>query len=60
MSGSAAGRCLSCERALRHCHGTWIAHRDGGECTDSECVEPAEAHEHDVTCHEIDRRCSCE
>jgi hypothetical protein len=60
MTATEAEGCLACERRWRHCHGTWIAHRDAGECTDPACVEPAEAHDHQVSCHEADRNCSCE
>jgi hypothetical protein len=50
--------CSSCARDWRHCHGTWIAHRTGGECTnDQPCREPAEAHDTVVDCQAVDSSC---
>lgn len=60
MTATSTDACTSCGRSLRHCHGTWITHRDAGECTDPTCVEPAEAHELEVVCQELDERCSCD
>jgi hypothetical protein len=42
--------CADCARAHEHCHGTWVTHVDGDECTDEECRLPEEAHEHGTDC----------
>lgn len=53
--------CGSCESGWQHCHGTWIVHRDSGECAgDPDCVEPAEAHELVVVCEQVQPRCACD
>ncbi|MFC7405574.1 hypothetical protein [Georgenia alba] len=39
---------------LRHCHGTWVVHVDGTEeCLGVVCEDPAECHEHRVSCAEL-------
>lgn len=58
MSVAGAAGCLPCSRGWGHCHGTWISHRDGAECSEA-CDVPAEAHDVVVDCQEIDRAC-CE
>ena len=49
-----------CRSQLRHCHGTWIVHRDRTlECTVEGCTSPAEAHELVVVCAEAFTDCDC-
>lgn len=45
---------------LRHCHGTWIVHRDHFEvCTAEACTTPAEGHALLVLCSELLSECGC-
>jgi hypothetical protein len=60
VTAERADGCVGCELSWRHCHWTWIAHRDGGECSgDDACPEPSEAHDLLVVCTDLDAACAC-
>lgn len=56
MEAPAQG-CIDCVRDWWHCHGTWVAHADGGECSEDVCDVPAEAHVFVIPCREIGNCC---
>ena len=45
---------------LLTCRGTWLVHQDGtGECTETGCTVPAEAHEFVGRCSAVLTSCGC-
>jgi hypothetical protein len=58
-SGTRDDDCPTCTRGWMHCHGTWVEHAAGGECTLGACEVPAESHVHLVACASVGVGC-CE
>lgn len=54
-----AGGCVACARSWQHCHGVWVEHAAGGECTEGDCEVPAEAHVEVLPCAQVGTGC-CE
>jgi hypothetical protein len=51
--------CLACARGWEHCHGVWVEHVAGGECTEGNCDLAAEAHQEVLPCAHVGAGC-CE
>ena len=52
-----APACADCLHSWWHCHGTWVRHADGGECSDELCDVPPEGHDYVIACAEISGCC---
>lgn len=58
MSERRVAGCVECDGDLDHCHGTWIAHRDGtGECTVTHCHAEVDGHTIVIDCVEVHVDC---
>ncbi|GAA5045313.1 hypothetical protein [Nocardia callitridis] len=54
-------RCLFCDRAIDHCHGTLIVHAGNTtECTERDCVDLDHArHTFVIDCGDLAGGCAC-
>lgn len=59
FTGATLTSCVDCRKELDHCHGTRIAHLDGGvECTDDRCRDvDATRHRLAIDCTTVDGAC---